>query len=69
MTNRSPATPPWWVRTAAIDQGFWFEGERLPLWKPRRACAGALIRPPRGKQFGPDRLPARGRFEQFERIA
>ena len=34
-----------------------------------KACAGALIRPPRGRQFGPDRDRLAARFEQFERAA
>jgi putative restriction endonuclease len=34
-----------------------------------KACAGALIRPPRGKQFGPDRDRLAVRFEQFKRAA
>ena len=34
-----------------------------------KACAGALIRPPRGTQFGPDRDRLAARFEHFERAA
>jgi hypothetical protein len=34
-----------------------------------KACAGSLIRPPRGKLFGPDRDRLAARFEQFERAA
>jgi putative restriction endonuclease len=34
-----------------------------------KACAGGLIRPPRGKQFGPDRDRLAARFEQFKRVA
>ncbi len=34
-----------------------------------KACAGALIRPPRGKLFGPDRDRLAARFEQFKRAA
>jgi hypothetical protein len=34
-----------------------------------KACARTLIRPPRGKQFGPDRDRLAARFEQFKRVA
>jgi putative restriction endonuclease len=34
-----------------------------------KACAGALIRPARGKHFGPDRDRLAARFEQFRRAA
>jgi putative restriction endonuclease len=34
-----------------------------------KACAGALIRPPRGKQFHPDPDRLAVRFEQFKRAA
>ena len=34
-----------------------------------KACAGTLIRPPRGKQFGPDRDRLAARFEEFKRVA
>jgi len=34
-----------------------------------KACAGRLIRPPRGTQFGPDRDRLAARFEQFRRAA
>jgi len=34
-----------------------------------KACAGALIRPPRGRQFGPDRDRLAARLEQLQRVA
>jgi hypothetical protein len=34
-----------------------------------KACAGALIRPPRGKPYRPDRDRLAARFEQFKRAA
>ena len=34
-----------------------------------KACAGVLIRPPKGKQFGPDRERLAARFDQFKRVA
>jgi len=34
-----------------------------------RAYAGALVRPPRGKLFRPDRDRLAARFEQFKRVA
>jgi putative restriction endonuclease len=34
-----------------------------------KACAGALIRPPRGKLFRPDRDRLAARFEQFRQVA
>jgi hypothetical protein len=39
------------------------------LERSLRAVRGALIRPPRGKLFGPDRDRLAARFEQFERAA
>ena len=34
-----------------------------------KACAGALIRSPKGKQYRPDRDRLAARFEQFKRVA
>lgn len=34
-----------------------------------KTCAGALIRPPKGTRFSPDRDPLAAGFEQFEPVA